>query len=495
MSMMRSARIFLFSLTAAAALALSVPAAASQIEKPQTETNKETEAPTEKPAEPNVPKTPVYRFVREGHTGYLMDQVSGKRVKQRRGIHEFPAGSGNFYYFKDNKGTAFAKCWIRANDKVYRAGRDGRLASGLTRVGKRTYYLNTHSFARLENKWKTINGRQYRLGKNGVLQTGLVKIRKYTYFLDPAQGGAKALGWKQIGRRTYYFNDRGRMQTGLVDIGGTKYYFSQSGIRKTGLRTINGNRYFFDRTTGAMTTGWVTWKNRKYYFSGKDGKAVVGWLLQNGKKYYFNRSGVMATGWMSSGSRKYYFDLNTGRMYTGKHQIDGKTYDFGPNGYIEVNNSPTGPWKLRVNKSTNVVTAYRGSTPVRAMLCSVGLNNATPSGVFSLGGKWSNWHELFGRVWGQYCTTVTGNILFHSVYYLRYRDPSSLAVNEYYKLGNAASHGCIRLSSADAYYIWTQVPSGTRVEINYFGYTDPLPRPMRATPRGGYDPTDPVPND
>ena len=73
-----------------------------------------------------------------------------------------------------------------------------------------------------------------------------------------------------------------------------------------------------------------------------------------------------------------------------------------------------------------------------------------------------------------------------------------MSITGYSQLGQAVSHGCIRLACIDAYYIYKNCPIGTTVNINYYGNTDPLaathwPSVKPASGSGtGYDPTDPV---
>ena len=450
------------------------------------ETEKQTETETE------AAQSGAVIHIENGKS-ILYDSSTGKAVKGKLGINEYPAGSGDYYFFKTKDGEIFVKKWIKANGKAYRSGKDGKLYSGIVKIGKRLYYFNRKTHARGKLGWKKLDGIRYYTNENGVVQTGLKKIKKYTYYLDPEKNGAKTVGWKKIAKKTYYFNKRGRMQTGIVSIDGFRYYFNEKGIRRTGLITVNGSRYFFNKSKGgAMATGWITRKNKKYYFAPSTGKAVIGWMTLNNKKYYFNAKGIMQKGWLSQGDRKYYLSPSTGAMYTGKHKIDGKTYDFGKDGYLST---PTGPWSIKVNQGTGVVTVYRGSTAVKAMLCSVGLNGATPNGTFSLGVK-RHWHELFGGVYGQYTTVITGNILFHSVYYKVRGDNNSLYTAEFNKLGSPASHGCVRLSCADAYYIYSNCPAGTPVTIfRGSASDDPLPRPAKLTISTSYDPTDPITND
>ncbi len=132
--------------------------------------------------------------------------------------------------------------------------------------------------------------------------------------------------------------------------------------------------------------------------------------------------------------------------------------------------------------------------PVYACPCSVGANNATPNGTFSIQDH-LRWHELIGPTWGQWCCHFAPSYLFHSLPYERPQDPYSLQTDVYNYIGEAASHGCVRLTAIDAKYIYDHVPIGGEVEI-FEGSEedDPLGKPER--PNVGswehsYDPTDP----
>lgn len=153
-----------------------------------------------------------------------------------------------------------------------------------------------------------------------------------------------------------------------------------------------------------------------------------------------------------------------------------------------------GNYSIQVNKTTNVVTVYTlDGTPVKAFVCSVG--NATPVGTFHTQAKYI-WKELYFSSYGQYSTRITGSILFHSVPY----NSVNKAAQSYYaynKLGVVASHGCIRLTVADAKWIYDNCPVGTTVNIiNGSAANDPLGKPvaMHIPMSGqGWDPTDPDP--
>ncbi len=134
--------------------------------------------------------------------------------------------------------------------------------------------------------------------------------------------------------------------------------------------------------------------------------------------------------------------------------------------------------------------------PVYACPCSVGAGegNATPEGTFTIQDH-LRWHELVGPTWGQWCCHFAARYLFHSLPYDRPNDPYSLQADVYNYIGQAASHGCVRLTAMDAKYIYDHVPVGGQVEI-FWGTPedDPLGTPER--PFVGewgqsYDPTDP----
>lgn len=154
------------------------------------------------------------------------------------------------------------------------------------------------------------------------------------------------------------------------------------------------------------------------------------------------------------------------------------------------------PYFIRVNRAANCVTVYSRddnddyTVPIKAMVCSTGRD--TPSGVFSTSDYYV-WRKLVGGVYGQYAVRISGPILFHSVPYYS-ANKNDLETEEYNKLGVAASLGCVRLSVADAKWIYDNCDRGTIVEI----YDDaanpgPLGKPaaVKINAGCGWDPTDP----
>lgn len=158
------------------------------------------------------------------------------------------------------------------------------------------------------------------------------------------------------------------------------------------------------------------------------------------------------------------------------------------------------PYYIKVNRRQNCITVYtldengEYTIPYKAMICSTGLYNATPRGTFHLSTKYL-WRELYGKVYGQYATRITGGVLFHSVPYYK-KSKSALCTEKYNKLGQQASMGCVRLTVEDAKWIADNCPSGTTVEIYDDDDPGPLGKPAAAhidtdSPNKGWDPTDP----
>lgn len=170
-------------------------------------------------------------------------------------------------------------------------------------------------------------------------------------------------------------------------------------------------------------------------------------------------------------------------------------------GIVTVNSNKVSadekPYYIKVNKTTNVVTVYKSNgTPYKAFVCSTG--NATPVGTFNTSQK-LRWHVLNGPTYGQYCTRITGSILFHSVWYYNNKDYDSQSTVQYNRLGTTASHGCVRLTVADSKWIYDNCPMGTKVII-FKGDSskDPLGKPVAlkvsTASKRGWDPTDPNPD-
>ena len=157
------------------------------------------------------------------------------------------------------------------------------------------------------------------------------------------------------------------------------------------------------------------------------------------------------------------------------------------------------PYELHVNKQANVVTVYvqdeNGdyTIPYTAFVCSCG-GSATPEGTFHISNKYE-WRALIHNMFGQYACRIHNRILFHSVPYSS-ESKDALIAEEYNKLGETASAGCVRLSVADAKWIYDNCPSGTTVVIYSSSEPGALGKPdaEKISEDCGWDPTDPDPS-
>lgn len=140
------------------------------------------------------------------------------------------------------------------------------------------------------------------------------------------------------------------------------------------------------------------------------------------------------------------------------------------NGQVEPKEEPGDSaeepdWRVLVSIPEQKVYVFRGQDLLRVMVCSTGTEDKpTPRGKFAIqnrgpwffsekyrqGGKW--WVSFLH--WGEY--------LFHSVPMDR---EGRVLEEEAEKLGQPASHGCVRLSLADARWFYDHIPQGTPVEI------------------------------
>ena len=103
---------------------------------------------------------------------------------------------------------------------------------------------------------------------------------------------------------------------------------------------------------------------------------------------------------------------------------------------------------------------------IKTMICSTG-TVGTPSdvGEWITDGRRASWcyFPAFGSH-AKYWTKINPYIAFHSVIYNRV-DNMALSIKSYNKLGQRASHGCVRLMVSDSKWIYDNIKKGTVVTI------------------------------
>lgn len=234
---------------------------------------------------------------------------------------------------------------------------------------------------------------------------------------------------------------------------------------------------------------------------------TVGFNRSTAGCIYFDGNSVLS-GWQRIDGNRYYFDPNCGnKAAAGWCYLDGYKYYFDPATNVLVQNvdpiiGHQSSYYLTVNCATNVVTVYAQSEtgnydlPVKVITCSTGrMETPTIHGTFTVR-KMSRWGVLSGPVWGQYCSQISGNYLFHSSWYYENGNNKTLSVAQFNMLGQNASHGCVRLCTADAKWIYDNC-SGSKVTIYFNPAEAPifdkpvLPQAVPLNGDRGYDPTDP----
>lgn len=349
----------------------------------------------------------------------------------------------------------------------------------------------------------------------------------------PPQAEQPKDGWQNDG--TYYRD--GAMLTGMQMIDGKLYNLGTSGVGALYTGTYNSAYY----VSGALANGTYNnllyvngkpfsgTKNNKLYKAGKVYSGVSGSYyykngvkqkyknsvrkMNNGKIYYFQKNGKVykGTAWKRVNGKRYYFKKGTaltGWNYVGKYK-----YYFDSKGKLcqDLIAKFGNKWKkkdilIKVNRKKNCVTLYakdgkRGFTiPVKAMACSVGKSKTpTVKGTYYLTkNRTYRWAKLGGPTmggycYGQYCSRITGGYLFHSVNYNQ-KNNRTLTSSAYNNLGKAASHGCIRLQTANAKIIYDIARyQKTKVTIYDGKSAGPFDKPKVKKIKAGqkYDPTDP----
>lgn len=313
--------------------------------------------------------------------------------------------------------------------------------------------------------------------------------------------------------------------------------------KRQALEAVNLNLKFDDEKTikggikyssHVQNIGWQDWKESGET-SGTTGKAlsieaIKIKLTGDIEKYYdiYYRAHVQNFGWLGwakngqvAGTTKFAYRMealqvrlvakgNTPPGSNSNYYKEAKTGWYYEGGYkyyyknavkiLDLDNilPKQSSYEIKVNRKMNTVTVYAKDgdngyiIPVKRFACSVGLPaTPTPKGTFYTSQQ-LRWHMLMGPSYGQYCTRITRDILFHSV---AGRNMTSYNLNarDYNKLGSAASHGCVRLNVRDAKWIYDNCALKTKVTIYDSSDPGPLGKPSTIKIPAGqtWDPTDP----
>ncbi|MFC1764880.1 L,D-transpeptidase [Planctomycetota bacterium] len=155
---------------------------------------------------------------------------------------------------------------------------------------------------------------------------------------------------------------------------------------------------------------------------------------------------------------------------------------------------------ILVDKAAHVLGVYEqeGGTHARRLIKQFPIATGrrcrlTPSGTFFLGNKerWKKWRPSGG------CAPYASNfaldhLYIHGPIYKSPKDGGSMHAPSYTQIGSDATSGCLRTTSYAAYWIFTNCPTGTVIEIKTGGTGLIYPGKPEIDPNyPTWDPTDP----
>ena len=128
-----------------------------------------------------------------------------------------------------------------------------------------------------------------------------------------------------------------------------------------------------------------------------------------------------------------------------------------------------GKYKVRVNKTKNVVIVYekgddgKYQKSVKVMSAIVG-RDIRVNTEYNIGDRWL-WIKNQNGNYSKFVTQVSGNVVFESIAYKKKGDLSSLNYVEFDNLGNSIDGSFIKLQYADAQWIFDNLDYETTVEF------------------------------
>lgn len=238
------------------------------------------------------------------------------------------------------------------------------------------------------------------------------------------------------------------------------------------ISTDSGNNNSNNSNTGSKKNGWVyekyNGKNYKFYY-------------ENGKKLTDLTSKVSLN--------RLFIELNRAAGVTTVYAYDTETRSYC---------IPVKAFAVSVGRNISSNSTYKGLT-LKSSFTPLGTYSVCSNGVavkYSL----KPMHEPDGStVYARWATHIVGNVYFHAVA-VGSRSHNALNYKSYNKLGSPASAGCIRMTVADAKWIYDHVGTGTEVKIVKGSAKTPGPLGKPSTikiksSKVKYDPTDPAISD
>ena len=334
-------------------------------------------------------------------------------------------------------------------DAWYWADADGSIATG------KDVFIPVSNEDRSQGKWvrfdessRMVKGEDYRYGG--------------WYYFDQTTG-EMAKGFRFVesngGKWVCYDQVTGKMLHGQAEVSGHWYLFDENtGATQYGFHYLpSDNKWvFYDRTMGWMLYGEQAIDGNWYYLDPCTGAVDYGWSwipTSNKWVYYDTTTGIMLHEWQHIDGVWTYLDKYTGECRF-KSDILHYAYE-----QIKDMHSDT-QYLITIDSPACHVCVFEGSAgnwvPIYDWLCSPGkASTPTVTGEYTVGTKGYSFGSGFTCY---YWTQIYGDYLFHTIVYYEGTWTPMEGV-----MGVAASHGCVRLEDNNAYWIYTTVPTGTKI--------------------------------
>ena len=162
------------------------------------------------------------------------------------------AWDGNRYF--DANGKMVTGWQTIGGKKYYFKASTGEKVTGWLSKGGKIYFFDKDGVLRT-NCWVKSGKDRYHLDSEGARQTGITKIGKKYYYLSKKSKGKLVYGWISTGGKKYFgHRTKGYLITGLANISNKKYYFYSSGEMAKSVKLFVGSKEYTINSNGVITS-------------------------------------------------------------------------------------------------------------------------------------------------------------------------------------------------------------------------------------------------
>lgn len=226
-------------------------------------------------------------------------------------INKIVTYKGSKYYVgKYGSRATWKNCWHRctgAGNRMYYFGKTpGKIVkkTGWQKVTVNGKFYGWFYFTKNGNHYKNkLLKSGYYFRENGKLASGMYKVGKKTYFFTPSTSSKR----------------NGKMVKGRLATDGTNWYYAyKTGVlRKNGWQKVKGNSYYFKNYKAVRNT--FIKKGSTYGYLDNTGRFTTGWVIENDSKNLVRYIDPSKKGFVKNTScvidgLRYYFDADGYRI-------------------------------------------------------------------------------------------------------------------------------------------------------------------------------------